>query len=112
MTISVLSVTCGDSSPKGRAKVCAPLYRRIPRRDRAVRPYAPSTERPPCFFSVIPRAQRARGNPFPAPAGAESPPPSVREVAHRARGNPFSFLFRPAAKGRHLPLPLCGKGAI
>ena len=45
--------------------VCTPLYRRIPRRREAVRPYAPSTERPPCFFSVIPRARSARGNPFP-----------------------------------------------
>ncbi len=40
-------------------------FRIIFRADRAVRPYAPSTERPPCFFSVIPRARSARGNPFP-----------------------------------------------
>ena len=51
--------------PKGEPRVCDPLYKRIPRRREAVRPYAPSTERPPCFFSVIPRARSARGNPFP-----------------------------------------------
>ena len=28
------------------------------------------------------------------------------------RGNPFFLSRHPAAKGRHLPLPLCGKGAI
>ena len=28
-------------------------------------PLHPSTERPPCFFSVIPRTRSARGNPHP-----------------------------------------------
>ena len=110
-----------------------------------------------------------RGNPFPAPAGAEHPPPSVREVStrsvdggivtsgrgrapplhtsadslcairaggcghpplrnHRRRirhthgrtepSRPYNrlstakTLSKPAAKGRHLPLPQSGKGAI
>ena len=68
--------------PKGEPRVCAPLYRRIPRRREAVRPY----NRLPYLRLILALSFRAsdrrhwRGNPFPAPAGAELPlPPSVPE---------------------------------
>ena len=60
--------------PKGEPRVCAPLYRRIPRRREAVRPY----NRLPYLRLILALSFRAsdrrhwRGNPFPAPAGAES----------------------------------------
>ena len=54
-------------------------------------PLQPSTERPPCFFSVIPRAQSARGNPYPAPAGAESPCLPLRGIVIDGRTEPRPY---------------------
>ena len=75
--------------PKGEPRVCAPLYRRIPRRHEAVRPY----NRLPYPRLVLALSFRAR------------------DRRHWC-GNPFSLSCQPAALGRHLPLPLRGKGAI
>ena len=144
------------------------------RRAASRRPFFQRVEKPILSFRGAPqgyllRGAKRRGNPFPAPAGAELPPPSVREVStrsvdggivisragqsrpplhtsadslcairaggcghpplrnHRRRmrhthgrtdpsapthGFPAAKYFQPADKGRHLPLPLCGKGAI
>ena len=71
-------------------------FRIIFRADRAVRPYAPSTERPPCFFSVIPRARSARGNPFPF------------HVNQRPKA--ATYLCRSAAKARFDNRPTPRKG--
>ena len=49
-------------------------------------PLRPSTERPPCFFSVIPRARSARGNPFP--------------FSYQRRPKAATYLCRSAAKAR------------
>ena len=99
MTIPALSVTCGDSSPKGRAKGLSPLYRRIPRRREAVRPYI----RLPYLRLILALSFRAsdrrhwRGNPFPAPVGAEHPsPPSVPERLSKG-------TFRAPARGTFAP---------
>ena len=171
--------------PKGEPRVCAPLYKRIPRRREAVRPY----NRLPYLRLILALSFRAsdrrhwRGNPFPAPAGAEHPRGGLSKGTFRApaRGtfalggkstqkrrsnlrfenpcapSPVAYLarfshanavpckfhlnialslllralplllwnaglcaslvhdkiaFQPAALGRHLPLPLRGKGAI
>ena len=56
--------------------------------------------------------------PFDRRTPCDRPPKHRAAVSFRAsdrchwRGNPFSLSRQPAAKGRHLPLPLCGKGAI
>ena len=52
------------SSVGGDAHIAPPFSHHIPG-GQSRPPYAPSTERPPCFFPVIPRARSARGNPFP-----------------------------------------------
>ena len=73
--------------PKGEPRVCAPLlYRRIPRRREAVRPYNRLLY-PRLAFALSFRASDRchwRGNPCPAPAGAElpSPPSARRPSAH------------------------------
>ena len=72
--------------PKGEPRACAPLYRRIPRWREAVRPY----NRLSYLRLILALSFRVsdrrhwRGNPSPAPAGAESLSPSVREVARSA----------------------------
>ena len=56
--------------------------------------------------------------PFDRRTPCDRPPKHRAAVSFRAsdrrhwRGNPFSLSRQPAAKGRHLPLPLRGKGAI
>ena len=85
--------------PKGEPRVCAPLYRRIPRRREAVRPY----NRLPYLRLILALSFRAsdrrhwRGNPFPAPTGAEHPsPPSVPERLSKG-------TFRAPARGTFAP---------
>ena len=90
MTIPALSVTCGDSSPKGRAKglhsstECLHVIR-----FGRTEPSAPTTVYRTCALSLPCHSE-----------GAKRPWESV------------PLFMPPTAKGRHLPLPLRGKGAI
>ena len=72
------------SSVGGDAHIAPSLSHHIPGGQRRP-PLQPPTERPPCFFSVIPRARSARGNPHPRARRRGIPlPPSAREVARSA----------------------------
>ena len=59
------------------------------RRAASRRPFFQRVDKPILSFRGAPqgyllRGAKRRGNPFPAPAGAELPPPSVREVSTRS----------------------------
>ena len=73
------------------------------------------------FYAVERSGTSALGVPrplFDRRTPCDRPPKYRAAVSFRAsdrrhwRGNPFFLSRQPAAKGRHLPLPLCGKGAI
>ena len=92
------------SSVGGDAHIAPPFSHHIPG-GQSRPPLQPPTERPPCFFSVIPRAQSARGNPHPRARRRGTPkPPSVREVARSAGGRDMPRQRRGIKqKGRSAP---------
>ncbi len=74
----LLSLLTKSNPPEAKKK------KKYSGRSRPVRPPHPSTERPPCFFSVIPRGAKRRGNPHPRVRRRGLPktpgPPATPEV--------------------------------